>query len=227
MIIADCGSTWTKIRDLETRSLEIVPTKVLVRRKGVLFDFATGHSARGRCKAFRNELLALADGGLVLVEDDDFSLVDVGGRDIKFIRLKGRKVDRLDWNLACGSTTGATLELLGNYYDIDFSTLEPSDKWINVTCGVFGMEKVLERISLGTSPEESISMFLHGFARNVIDFIGRPERFYLSGGFCDNACFLRTVSKYGEVKPLGRTVLLEGLEVALRRGRGQLPRDGK
>lgn len=225
MIIADCGSTWTKIRDLGTRSLEIVPTKVLVRQKGVLFDFATGHSAKGRCKAFRNELLALADGGLVLVEEDDFSLVDVGGRDIKFVRLKGRKVDRLDWNLACGSTTGATVELLGNYYDIDFSTLEPSAGWINVTCGVFGMEKVLERISLGTSPEESISMFLHGFARNVVDFIGRPERFYLSGGFCDNACFLRTLSRYGEVKPLGRTVLLEGLEAALRRGQGPPRKD--
>ena len=210
--IADCGSTWTKILDLGSNELEIITTKELVRRKNVFFDVATGHCGRGRCGEYRNELIALTEGGLSLIEDEDFSLVDVGGRDIKFVRLKGRKVEKLDWNLACGSTTGATLELLGGYYDIDFVTLPPVDRWVNVTCGVFGMERVLEQISIGTSPEESVAMFLHGLVRNVIDFIGRPEHFYLSGGFCENACFLKTAARYCRVTPLGRTVLLEGLK---------------
>jgi activator of 2-hydroxyglutaryl-CoA dehydratase len=213
--IADCGSTWTKILDLESGDLEIITTKELVKRKGAHFDLATGHCGRGRCVEYRNELIALAEGGLSLVEDRDFSLVDVGGRDIKFVRLKGRKVEKLDWNLACGSTTGATLELLGNYYDIDFAALPPSDRWVNVTCGVFGMERVLEQISIGTSPEESVAMFLHGLVRNVVNFVGRPEHFYLSGGFCENPCFLKTAARYGRVTPLGRIVLLEGLKKAI------------
>ena len=215
MKIADCGSTYSKILDLDSGALEIVATKELVRRKSERYEVATGHCARGRCAVYRNELIALAEGGLALVADGDFSLVDVGGRDIKFVRLKGRKVEKLDWNLSCGSTTGATLELLGNYYDIDFSTLPPSDRWVNVTCGVFGMERVLEQISLGTSPEESVAMFLHGFVRNVIDFLGRPAHFYLSGGFCENPCFVRTAERYCRVTPLGRTVLLEGLKKGL------------
>ncbi len=212
MKIADCGSTYSKILDLESGALEIVPTKELVRRKGERYEVATGHCARGRCAVYRNELIALAEGGLSLVAEADFSLVDVGGRDIKFVRFRDRKIEKLDWNLACGSTTGATLELLGNYYDIDFSTLPPSDRWVNVTCGVFGMERVLEQISLGTSPEESVAMFLHGFVRNVIDFLGRPAHLYLSGGFCENPCFVRTAERYCRVTPLGRTVLLEGLK---------------
>jgi activator of 2-hydroxyglutaryl-CoA dehydratase len=215
MKIADCGSTYSKILDLESGALEIVATKELVRRKSERYEVATGHCARGRCAVYRNELIALAEGGLALVADGDFSLVDVGGRDIKFVRLKGRKVEKLDWNLSCGSTTGATLELLGNYYDIDFSILPPSDRWVNVTCGVFGMERVLEQISLGTSPEESVAMFLHGFVRNVIDFLGRPAHFYLSGGFCGNPCFVQTAERYCRVTPLGRTVLLEGLKKGL------------
>ncbi len=219
MKIADCGSTWTKILDLDTGALEIITTKDLVRRRGASFAMATGHCGRGRCSVYRNELIALAEGGLALVGDDDFSLVDVGGRDIKFVRLAGRKVDKLDWNLSCGSTTGATLELLGNYYDIDFKKLRPSEKWVNVTCGVFGMERVLEQISLGSSPEESVAMFLHGLVRNVIDFIGRPEHFYLSGGFCENPCFLETAARYCRVTPLGRAVLLEGLKTALASGK--------
>ena len=216
MRIADCGSTWTKILDPGSGAVEIITTKELVRRPDERFEVATGHCGRGRCTTYRNELIALTEGGLALVDEGDFFLVDVGGRDIKFVRLKGRKVEKLDWNLACGSTTGATLELLGNYYDIDFSTLPPSDRWVNVTCGVFGMERVLEQISLGTSPEESVAMFLHGLVRNVIVFIGRPGHFYLSGGFCENRCFMRTAERYCRVTPLGRTVLLEGLRKALK-----------
>lgn len=211
-LIADCGSTWTKILDLESDLLEIIPTKELVKRTDAFFDVATGHSGRNRCSRYKNELIALAEGGLKLVGEDDFSLIDVGGRDIKFVRFAGRKVDKLDWNLACGSTTGATVELLGGYYDIDFGELEPADKWINVTCGVFGMERVLEHISTGTPPEESVAMFLHGVVRNVYDFAGRPRRLFLSGGFCENPCFLRTIEKYCNVESLGRTVPLEGLK---------------
>ena len=212
MRIADCGSTWTKILDLESDGIEIVATKELIRRPGAFFEVATGHSGRNRCNRYKNELIALAEGGLALVEDDDFSLIDVGGRDIKFVRFAGRRVEKLDWNLVCGSTTGATVELLGGYYDIDFDVLEPSKRWFNVTCGVFGMERVLEAISTGTSPEESVAMFLHGVVRNVFDFAGRPERIHLSGGFCENRCFLETLERYCRVVPLGRTVPLEGLK---------------
>lgn len=212
MRIADCGSTWTKILDLESDEFEIVATKELIRRPDAFFEVATGHSGRSRCNHYKNELIALAEGGLALVGDDDFSLIDVGGRDIKFVRFARRRVEKLDWNLACGSTTGATVELLGGYYDIDFDALEPSKQWFNVTCGVFGMERVLEAISTGTSPEESVAMFLHGVVRNVFDFAGRPERVHLSGGFCENRCFLETLERYCRIVPLGRMVPLEGLK---------------
>lgn len=211
MLIADCGSTWTKILDTGSGKLEIIKTRDMVKRRDLHFDVATGHSARGRCSSFRNELIALAEGALALVPDPDFSVVDVGGRDVKFVRFRDRRVDKLDWNLSCGSSTGATMELLGNYYEIDFKSLPPSPDWINVTCGVFGMEKVLEQVSTGTPAEESIAMFLHGIVRNVYDFAGRPGTLHLSGGFCENDCFLKTFSRYCDIKPLGRGVPLEGL----------------
>jgi activator of 2-hydroxyglutaryl-CoA dehydratase len=212
MLIADCGSTWTKILETATGEVEIISTRELVRRGDLFFEVATGHSGKNRCGIYRNELIALAQGSLALVGDEDFSVVDVGGRDVKFIRFAGRKVKKLDWNLACGSSTGATIELLGNYYEVDFDGLPPSGRWINVTCGVFGMEKVLEHVSTGTPPEEAVAMFLHGMVRNVFDFSGRPEHLYLSGGFCENKCFLKTMEKYCGVTPLGRTVPLEGLK---------------
>jgi activator of 2-hydroxyglutaryl-CoA dehydratase len=218
MLIADCGSTWTKIIDLDGGALEIITTKELVSRRDAFFDVATGHCARGRCRAFRNELIALAEGGLAMIDEPAFSLVDVGGRDIKFVRMRGGKVEKLDWNLACGSTTGATVELLGAYYDIDFDTLPPAERWVNVTCGVFGMERVLEQISLGTPPDESVAMFVHGVVRNVHLFAGKPSSLYLSGGFCENQCFVDTMRRYCAVRPLGRTVPLEGIKRMIASG---------
>ena len=212
MKLADCGSTWTKILDVESDSLEIITTREMVRRDGSPFAVATGHSAEKRCGIFKNELLALAEGGLSFVDKDDFSIVDVGGRDIKYIRFKGRKVKKIDWNLACGATTGVTIELLANYYEIDFSSLESVDSWINVTCGVFGMERVLESVSNGESPGRSVAEFIHGMVRNVFNFTQRPSELYLSGGFCDNKCFLDSMDKYCKVIPLGRAVLIEGLK---------------
>ncbi len=218
MIIADCGTTWAKILDIDTESLEIVQTRELTKRPRVVFDVATGHGGRNRCREYRNELIALAEGGLSLVDEDDFSIVDVGGRDIKYVQFENRKVKKLDWNLACGATTGATVELLGGYYDINFNALQPAESWIAVTCGVFGMERVLEKISMGVSPEECVAMFIHGIVRNVFDFVGRPSHLHLSGGFCENRCFLDTITRYCSITPLGRTVPLEGLRVGLTAG---------
>ncbi len=216
MLIADCGSTWTKILETGSGEVEIISTRELVRRNELFFEVATGHSGRKRSRVYKNELIALAVGSLSLVQEEDFSIVDVGGRDVKFVRFAGRKVKKLDWNLTCGSSTGATIELLGSYYEVDFTRLSAFGKWINVTCGVFGMEKVLEHVSTGTPPEEAVAMFLHGMVRNVFDFSGRPEHLYLSGGFCENNCFLQTMEKYCSVTPLGRTVPLEGLRDGIR-----------
>ena len=217
MLIADCGSSWTKILETVSGELEIISTRELVRREDLFFEVATGHSGKKRCKVYKNELIALAEGSLALVKEEDFSIVDVGSRDVKFVRFAGRKIKKLDWNLACGSSTGATIELLGSYYEVDFDGLPMKGKWINVTCGVFGMEKVLEHVSTGTPPEEAVAMFLHGMVRNVFDFSGRPEHLYLSGGFCENKCFMETMEKYCSVTALGRTVPLEGLKDVIKK----------
>jgi activator of 2-hydroxyglutaryl-CoA dehydratase len=180
MLLADCGSTWTKIYDTENDTLRIIQTSEMAGCNNCHFDIATGHSARSRCNLFRNELLALASGARAMVDSSSFTVVDVGGRDIKLISIENGRIRRIDWNLACGSTTGATIELLGRYYGIDVSEMEPSDEWINVTCGVFGMEKVLEFVSTGGLPSEGLARFIHGLVRNVYDFAGRPKRLYLS-----------------------------------------------
>jgi len=210
-IIADCGSSWSKIKQLEDGGVIIKPTRQILRDRSTRFDIATGHLARGRTAKYENELIALAQGSLKLVPDDCFTVVDIGSRDTKFVRFEGRKLDKLDWNQACGASTGFTLELLATYYDVDFNNLPASEKKIPVTCGVFAIEKIFDTIIHGGSTEEALSAFVHGIAFNVYNFVQRPEKLYVSGGLCNNRCFLESLARYCEAIPLGRNVLLEGL----------------
>lgn len=210
-LIADCGSSWSKIKNLEEGKIVIKPTSQILKNPRLRFAVATGHLGRERADRYENEIIALAQGSLKLIPEENFTVVDIGSRDTKFVRFNGRKLRKMDWNQACGASTGFTLELLAKYYDLDFNTLPASDKKIPVTCGIFAIEQIFDTIIRGGSPEDALAQFIHGIAFNVYNFAQRPEKLYVSGGLCANNCFLNSLSKYCEVVPLGRHVLLEGL----------------
>ncbi len=211
MLIADCGSSWSKIKDLDSGRTLVCPTSDVLKDTNLKFDVATGHLGKDRTHKYENELVSLAQGSLKLVADDDFTVVDIGSRDTKFVRFQGRKVRKLDWNQACGASTGFTLELLGKYYDVDFGRLRSTIDKIPVTCGIFAIEKIFDAIIHGDSAERALAAFVHGIAFNVYNFAQKPEILYVSGGLCENRCFLDSLTGYCEVIPLGRSVLLEGL----------------
>lgn len=192
----------------------ILPSREL-NKISIDFDAATGHMAKNKLKPdskYENEIIALACGSKKLIKElTDATIIDIGSRDIKWIKFQNGKYKDLDWNGACGSATGATLEMLCKFYDINPLNLKQNKNRIPITCGVFGMEKIMDLISNGTEPAESIAMFIHGLAYNAWNFAKNPEKLYLSGGFCENECFIKSLEYYCEVVKLGRYALLEGL----------------
>ena len=97
------------------------------------------------------------------------------------------------------------------FYNIKPEELHYEKEKFAVTCGIFGMEKIMDSISSGESPAKSVSKFVHGIAYNAWNFCKKPEKIYLSGGFCENKCLVDSLNNYCEVVPLGRFVLCEGL----------------
>lgn len=215
MILADCGTTYTKILDTSSQNLTIISTRELLKRPPEAFDAATGHLGRMRTNYYQNELICLARGAQSVIRNDTFCVIDVGGRDTKLVEFSNGKPVKLDWNTSCGANTGFTLEIVGKYFDIDFKTLEPDEGFVNVTCGVFGMERVFDAIIDGIATEKAIARFVHGIARNVIRLADGKESFYFSGGLIENTCFMKTLAMYTDVKPLGRALLLKGLQVCM------------
>lgn len=210
MLVGDAGSSWCKTFQSGEDTVRIVPTRTMAR-DDLHFAWGTGHTARNRSDHFENDLISLSKGALALVEKEAFTMLDLGSRDAKVVSFRNRKPVKLDWSVGCAAATGATVEMLGKFYDIDFDQVPIDDKWTPVTCGTYAVERIMDSVSKGDHEAIAIGRFIHGLARNCFDFCGKPDELHLSGGFTINKPFIKALSKYATVFPMGRTVPLAGL----------------
>ncbi len=222
----DAGTTYSKIIEAETsekqnanfseflvksfdnKNYYVLPSKN-IKKYNLNFEKTCGHMRSD--SNHENEIVALAKGAEKYIKEDNATVLDMGSRDAKWIRFKNKKFKDMDWNTSCASSTGATVEMLLKFYDIKLSDLKVCDEKFPVTCGIFGLEKIMDDISKGIEADLSVSKFIHGIAYNAWNFCKKPEKLYLSGGFCNNKCFVESLKKYCEVELLGRFVLCEGL----------------
>lgn len=207
MLLADFGTSYCKLWNTDTLSPQLIPTKEIDQKLRV--DIATGHNGKRHAARYINELTALAHGGNALIDAADYTLLDCGSRDIKFIHSHRGRIKNMGWNTECGASMGFTIELLGRYYDLDFTTIQVPSSSFSVTCGVLGMSNIFDAVVNGESETEAVAKFVKGIALNAHTFAGSPETVYLSGGLCNNPLFVASFPC--KVICLGRFVLLQGL----------------
>ena len=212
MLLADFGTSYCKFLNLEKNSgPEIMKTSELPL--GWTADLATGHNAGRRSHRAINELTALARGGLKLVKETDFVLLDCGSRDTKYVVVQDRQVVDMGWNAECGASMGFTIELLATYYQLDYAKISVPSTGFSVTCGVLGISHIFDAVVSGLREEDAVARFVRGIALNAYRFAGAPQQLYLSGGLCENPLFVGSFPC--DVIRLGRFVLLEGLRATL------------
>ena len=219
-IYLDAGTTYSKIITINESLSGIKPVKEFGNRTYYILESKFIKDLNLRIKAscghmtgsdtHENEIIALAKGAKPYV-DKNSTILDLGSRDAKWISFKDGKFHDMDWNTSCASSTGATVEMLLKFYDLKVEDLEFNPEKFNVTCGIFGFEKIMDSISKGESPIVAVSKFVLVLAFFAWFFSKKPQKLYLSGGFCKNKCLVDSLKNYCEVIPLGRFVLCEGL----------------
>lgn len=226
MIYLDAGTTYSKIIVINEddfcqnyseyfikkngeKSYYILPSSV-IKSENLVNKLNIKRSCGHMGNSDENEIIALANGTKPIIEKDA-TILDLGSRDAKWIRFKDGKFHDMDWNTSCASSTGATVEMLLKFYNVNRDELEFNSEKFAVTCGIFGLEKIMDDISNGANPDEAISKFVHGIAYNAWNFAKKPKKIYLSGGFCENNCFVQSLKNYCDVVILGRFMLCEGL----------------
>ena len=183
MIYIDAGTTYSKIITDEAGFDEkmlcgkkngfeyyIYPSN-LTKTMNITPTRSCGHMANSS----ENEIVALAQGVKKRNISSNATVLDLGSRDAKWVRFKEGKFHDMDWNTSCASSTGATVEMLLKFYNINPSELKFNPEKFNVTCGIFGMEKIMDSISSGAKPAEAVSKFVHGIAFNAWNFAKRPD----------------------------------------------------
>lgn len=219
-LFLDAGTTYSKIISTSSDVESLVPVKVqnrfnyyiieskMLRDLNLNVKAACGHMTGSQIH--ENEIIALAKGAKKYV-DNNATILDLGSRDAKWITFKDGKFHDMDWNTSCASSTGATVEMLLKFYDLNVSDLKFNPEKFNITCGIFGLEKIMDSISKGENASDAVSKFVHGIAYNAWNFAKKPNKLYLSGGFCENKCLVESLQNYCDVVLLGRFVLCEGL----------------
>lgn len=208
----DAGTTWSKILTVDKageKSYKVLKTADL-KALGLTYERTTGHSTDFNDIIHENEIVAMALGAKEILKAGKVVL-DLGSRDIKWVKFKDGKFSDMDWNGNCASATGATIEMLLKFYNIESKKLEAQEEKYTVTCGIFGLERIMDDVSKGLDPKIAIAKFIHGVAFNAWNFTRNPDELAISGGFCENECFVKSLSRYTKVTTLGRFVLVDGL----------------
>ena len=92
-LLADFGTSWTKVLDTASGERWLEKTG---KTGSLRVDLATGHNTNGRARRTVNELIALGRGSMQLVEESDYTVLDVGSRDVKYVKFIGRKVAEMN-----------------------------------------------------------------------------------------------------------------------------------
>jgi len=138
----------------------------------------------------------LAGGGL--------TVIDVGGQDVKAIRLSERgDVEEFAMNDRCAAGTGRFFEIMARALELDLAELaaldpeRPDAAKVNNMCTVFAESEVVGLLHEGASPQAIGAGVLRAVADRVSSMAVRigGGRYVLSGGVALNAGFVRALRR--------------------------------
>ncbi len=99
-----------------------------------------------------NEIKAHVYGGIYQTGLKDFILLDIGGQDVKVVRVEKGIITDLDLNEKCAASCGRYLENMANVLEIPLNSM--SDYYdnpveLNSTCAVFSESELIGKIAEG------------------------------------------------------------------------------
>ncbi len=147
-----------------------------------------------------NEIKAHVYGAIYQSGLRGFVLLDIGGQDVKVIRVeKGLTVD-LELNEKCAASCGRYLENMSEVLEIDADQMslyykDPVE--LNATCAVFSESELIGKIAEGVSLERlcaGVNYSLYKRLRPLLDNF-KGETLVLSGGVAHNKAILKYLEK--------------------------------
>lgn len=138
-----------------------------------------------------SEIKAHAYGAIYNTGLNDFILLDVGGQDVKIIKIEKGIVTDLELNEKCAASCGRYLENMANVLEVaidDMFKYYENPVELNSTCAVFSESELIGKIAEGISLERLCAGVNYSLYRRLKPLLTKfkGETLVISGGVAKN-----------------------------------------
>lgn len=144
-----------------------------------------------------NELKAHVYGAIYQTGLKDFILLDIGGQDVKVIKVEKGLTTDLELNEKCAASCGRYLENMANILEISLDEMSeysenPVD--LNSTCAVFSESELIGKIAEGVKIENLCAGVNYSLYKRLKPLLNKfkGEKLVLTGGVANN----KAIRKY-------------------------------
>jgi predicted CoA-substrate-specific enzyme activase len=138
-----------------------------------------------------NEIKAHVYGGMYQTGLKDFILLDVGGQDVKVVKVEKGLTTDLELNEKCAASCGRYLENMANVLEVsleDMSKFHENPVELNSTCAVFSESELIGKIAEGVSIDRLCSSVNYSLYKRLRPLLSkfRGKKLILTGGVANN-----------------------------------------
>ena len=152
-----------------------------------------------------NEIKAHVYGGMYQTNLKDFILLDIGGQDVKVVKVEKGITTDLELNEKCAASCGRYLENMANVLEIsltDMSKFYENPVELNSTCAVFSESELIGKIAEGVSMECLCSSVNYSLYKRLQPLLTKfkVKKLILTGGVANNTAIKRYLKQdYEEI----------------------------
>ncbi len=152
-----------------------------------------------------NEIKAHVYGGFYQTGLKDFILLDVGGQDVKVVKVEKGLTTDLELNEKCAASCGRYLENMASVLEIpldEMSKYYENPVELNSTCAVFSESELIGKIAEGVTIERLCSGVNYSLYKRLSPLLTkfRGRKLVLTGGVANNTAIKEYLKKdYDEI----------------------------
>ncbi|PAB56797.1 acyl-CoA dehydratase activase [Anaeromicrobium sediminis] len=201
-------STMSFYRDYCTYDEKIIVNLDKLKIKDVDIYVSTGYGRNNtdlsKFKAI-NEIKAHVYGAIYQTDLKDFILLDVGGQDVKIVKVEKGIITDLELNEKCAASCGRYLENMANVLEIDLDEMSKYYKdpvELNATCAVFSESELIGQIAKGVDIKRLCAGVNYSMYKRLRPMLTkfRGKKLVLVGGVSKNEAIEKyLVNDYDEI----------------------------
>lgn len=152
-----------------------------------------------------NEIKAHVYGGFYQTDLKDFILLDIGGQDVKVVKVEKGITTDLELNEKCAASCGRYLENMANVLEIsmnDMSKEYENPVELNATCAVFSESELIGKIAEGVNIKSLCAGVNYSLYKRLNSLLTKfkGRKLVLTGGVANNIAIKEYLKKdYDEI----------------------------